>query len=143
MIRLPAPGSASRSQSDQSRLDSSPTGWGARKPHPGPLQPSTPLFLKNPRRLSNHNGVVFSFFPGLPIINLLLKDATLLELQGWESQMDFMLEILLRRLNIKRGGAAGTKARCPFRSCVSRIQVFSGEPSWGSPRLRVSLLLRV
>ena len=70
-----------------------PRGGGDVNPTLSPF--STPLFLKNPRRLSNHDGVVFSFCPGLPVINLLLKDATLLELQGWENQMDFMLEILL------------------------------------------------
>ena len=33
--------------------------------------------------------------------------------------MDFTLEILLRRLNIKRGRDVGTKALCLFRKCVS------------------------
>lgn len=95
-IRLPAPGSVRRTQSDQSRLDSRPS-RGYLNSQPGPLHPGTPLFLKNPRPLPDHDGVFpfVVFFSPSVIINLLVKEGnTSGTLQGdwWISGQKSFLE---------------------------------------------------
>lgn len=125
MIRLPAPGSVSRSQSDQSRLDSRPTGWGGHKPHPQPLQHTT--VFKEPQTSFQSRWCGFLFLPWSTRYKSSTERHNPSGTSGVGKSDGFHVRNPLRRLNIKRGGDVGTKAHCLFRSCVSLIQVFSGK----------------